>query len=710
MANIVEILVTSKNLATPGFAAAEASGRSLSKSMTQMGAVATVAIAAVAVKSVEMASTYQRSTTRLVTSAGESVKNIDMVRKGMLDMAGQVGVSANDLSKSMYYVEAAGFHGADGLTALKAAAQGAAAEGADTTQVAKALTDILVDYHLSASSAADVTSKMVEAISHGKTNLQEFSGAFANIVPAASAAGIGFTDVMSALAQMTNHGFTARRAATNLAQALRSLLNPTSTMKDAFGEFGVSTATLKEKLHGPNGLTDAMEYLSQAAGKAGKEGTPEFAAALKRLMGTAPGANAALSTVGANFKATSDTIKEVGGATKDSEGKVKGFALVQKTLGQQTDQLKAAFESLMIEIGQKLIPVLTSVVTWVNKHKDATLALLGIVVGLGAALIVYTVAVKTAAMVTAIWEGAQWLLNAALDANPITLIIIAIAALVVGIIEAYKHSKTFRDIIQDIGKVATVAFNAVVTAAEAAFNWIKDHWKLLVLLIGGPIGAAALIVIKHWQAITGAAKAAFNWVVNHWKSLTGVLSGPFSAAFRAINTSIGKITGAVQAAFKFVGRIWPPIKNLLSGPFSAAWSVISGIFGKINGAISNTLGKIGGVIDKAKGIGSSIGGFLGFAHGGTIGAAATGGTRSGLTMVGEQGPELVHLPTGSHVMSNPDTRRALSGGGGGDSSPMIVVLQMDGHTMSKLLIDPMRRTIRHIGGTGSNSVQAALGS
>lgn len=85
-----------------------------------------------------------------------------------------------------------------------------------------------------------------------------------------------------------------------------------------------------------------MEYIAQAATKAGLEGTTAFAAALKSMMGTAPGANAALATVGANYQATADTIKAVGSATADSSGKVAGFALVQQTLGQQLKQLRAA--------------------------------------------------------------------------------------------------------------------------------------------------------------------------------------------------------------------------------------------------------------------------------------------------------------------------------------------------------------------------------
>lgn len=343
----------------------------------KLKALVPLSLAAIGYESVKMAAAFQKSTTQLVTSAGESVTKINMVRSGLLSMAGQVGVSANDLAKALYYVDAAGYHAADGLVVLRAAAQGAAAEGADTTTVAKALTDVLVDYHMKASSAADVTSKMVVAISHGKTNLQDFSGAFASIVPAASAAGISFNDVGAALAQMTNHGFTASRASANLAQALRSLLVPTNPMKKAFTEFGVSSTVLRDKLQGPNGLTDAMEYLSQAALKAGNEGTPAFAAALKRLMGTAPGANAALATVGANFSATTATINAMSGATADANGKVQGFALVQQNLSWQLKSLRAGFDSVMIRIGDGLIPILSRLITLVESRATPVIHALG---------------------------------------------------------------------------------------------------------------------------------------------------------------------------------------------------------------------------------------------------------------------------------------------------------------------------------------------
>ncbi|MEU2859909.1 phage tail tape measure protein [Streptomyces mirabilis] len=385
MSEVANLWVTLRAETAPftrGMSEAAAKGESFTAKMggvgTMMGKLgkATTAVGiGVAAVSVKMASDFQTATVRLVTSASETNDHLDMVRKGLLDMAGQVGVSATDLAKSMYYIEAAGFHAGDGLTVLKAAAQGAAAEGADTTTVGKALTDVLKDYHMKASAAGDVTSKMVTAISHGKVNLQDFSASFANIVPAASAAGISFNDVGAALSEMTNHGFTAQRGSQNLAQALRSLIKPTGPMKKAFAEFGVSADTLRAKLHSPTGLTDAMQYLSEKATKAGKEGTPEFAGALKQLVGTAAGANAALTTTGKNFKDTNDTIKAMGGSTADAQGKVKGFAEVQGTLHQKVNQLKDGLKSLLIELGTKLIPIITKAIDFFTKHKTATEAL-----------------------------------------------------------------------------------------------------------------------------------------------------------------------------------------------------------------------------------------------------------------------------------------------------------------------------------------------
>ncbi|MFD9633624.1 phage tail tape measure protein [Streptomyces violascens] len=649
---------------TAGMRTATAEGESFTAKMGGVGAVmskvgaATLAVGAgVAVVSVKMASDFQSSMVRLKTSAGETGEVVNgkltgalkQVSDGILSMAGQVGVSANDLAKSMYFVEAAGYHGAGGLTVLKAAAQGAAAEGADTTTVAKALTDVLKDYHLPAEQAGDVTSKMVTAVAHGKVNLQDFSASFANIVPAASAAGVSFNDVGAALSEMTNHGFTAQRASQNLAQALRSLLNPTAPMKKAFGQFGVTTDELSKKLHGPNGLTDAMEYLSQAATKGGKEGTPEYAAALKRLMGTASGANAALATTGENFNDTTGTIKAMAGSTVDAHGKVKGFAEVQQTLGQKVKQLKAGLDTLLIQLGTKLIPIVTSVIDFFTKHKTiteglaaaigvvltaavvkfATSAITGAVKGVGdlgkelgkaaKAVKAFAESEKLAAAASKIMAAGEAALNAVMDANPVVLIVIAIIALVAAMIYAYNHSARFRAIVQAaFHGVATVAlwlwhsvfepaFHGIATVVGWVVNFIKSHWPLLLAILTGPIGIAVLLIVKYWDKIKDAFVTAYHAVIDTALSLVAWVAG-LPARILAALVSLGKslwhwatdaFTQAKNAATTVAGGLITWVTGIpgrvlaaLSSLGSSLWTWATNAFNRAKDAASGVVGNL----------------------------------------------------------------------------------------------------------------------
>ncbi len=90
---------------------------------------------------------------------------------------------------------------------------------------------------------------------------------------------------------------------------------------------------------------------------------------------------------------------------------------------------------------------------------------------------------------------------------------------------------------------------------------------------------------------------------------------------------------------------------------------------------------------------------------GGIAGAASGGIRSGLTWVGEHGPELADIPAGSRVWSNPDSMRMASGQGGGP--PILVQLVLDGMVVAQQLLDPQREIVRRKYG---GSAQTAWGS
>lgn len=253
-----------------------------SKKMMLVGAGAAV----VAVASVKMAADFESSTTRLVTSAGETEANLGKVREGILGMAGDVGYSAEELSKALYTIESGGQHGAEGLKVLRAAAEGAKTENAELKTVADAVTSVLVDYHLKADDAASVTSKLVAATSAGKTTFEELSGAMSAVLPVASAAHVSIDDILGSLASMTVHGMSAQQAAQNLTDVIRHMQSPTQVQSKELALLGINAQDLAGKLQSA-GISGTLQMIAdkikQSLGAESQKVILDLGTALKTL-------------------------------------------------------------------------------------------------------------------------------------------------------------------------------------------------------------------------------------------------------------------------------------------------------------------------------------------------------------------------------------------------------------------------------------------
>jgi hypothetical protein len=237
-------------------------GTQVLKGATVAAAATVIAVGAIAVSSVHAAGTFEASTTRLITSANETRANIDLVRQGMLTMAGDVGYSTEALSTAMYKVESGGQHGAAGLQVLRAAAEGAKTENANLTTVADAVTTALVDYHGKASDAAEVTSKMVAATASGKMTFEDLAASLHSVLPNASAAHVSLNDILGDLAAMTVHGMSAQQAAQNLADTIKHMQTPTAVQAKELAILGMTTNQLAADLK-TKGLSGTLQEISQ---------------------------------------------------------------------------------------------------------------------------------------------------------------------------------------------------------------------------------------------------------------------------------------------------------------------------------------------------------------------------------------------------------------------------------------------------------------
>lgn len=140
-----------------------------------------------------------------------------------------------------------------------------------------------------------------------------------------------------------------------------------------------------------------------------------------------------------------------------------------------------------------------------------------------ASMVAHKVASVATAAATKAMAAAQWLLNAAMSANPIGLIVIALTALVAGLVLAYNKSETFRAIVDAIGR-------AIMTGLKAAVDWIVNTAWPAVLgffqAIGDAIGTAVGAVVGFGSSVIDALAGAASWLIETGQAIvSGLLDG-----------------------------------------------------------------------------------------------------------------------------------------------------------------------------------------
>ena len=247
-------------------------------------------------------------------------------------------------------------------------------------------------------------------------------------------------------------------------------------------------------------------------------------------------------------------------------------------------------------------------------------------------------------------------------------------------------------IVQGMLTVILGAFDAIISGAAKAFGWIPG--------IGGKLKDANAS-FDRWREgvdrnLTDAREKAFGFDealdrMNRTRTLKADIKS-WQAKLADARASLKKTTSQKAQA-----KLRADISDL-NNKIASARAKLNALNGKTSTTYIRTVDL---------GIGAEAANAARRAHGGMIGTAATGGIRGNLTMVGEQGPELVQLPTGSRVRSNPDTRRILGGSGRINGAAPAAALMIDaaGDDLSQLLLKILRHAIRDQGG----DVQVVLG-
>ena len=449
----------------------------------------TAGVAAIGTAAVKTASDFDAEMSKVSAISGATGEDFDALRDKAREMGSKKKFSASESAEAMEYMAMAGWKTEDMLEGIEGIMNLAAASGEDLGTTSDIVTDALTAFGLSAQDSGHFADILAAASSNANTNVSMLGESFKYVAPVAGSLGMSAEDTSVALGLMANSGIKASQAGTALRSILTRMAKPTKQSQAALDALGLS---LTDEQGNVKDLATLMGDMREAFSHCTDAEKAQYAALLAGQEG--------MSGLLAIVNASEADYNKLTGAIENCDGSAEDMALtMQDNLQGQLTILKSALEELAISIGDTLVPTIRKIVGviqgWVDKFNsldDGTkemIVKIGLFVAaigpvlLTVAKVVDTVikvkrafsAVKTA--VTAVIPAFK-ALGAAMMANPIVLIIAAIAALVVAFIYLWNTSEEFRNfwigLWEKIKGAVSTAWEAIKGFFTAAWEFIKS--------------------------------------------------------------------------------------------------------------------------------------------------------------------------------------------------------------------------------------------
>lgn len=411
--------------------------------------------------------------------------------------------------------------------------------------------------------------------------------------------------------QWKKFGLDGQTAMGLLSQGLKGGARDADLVADSIKEFSIRAIDgSKTTAQGFEAIGLDAGKMAAQIGKGGKGATDALDETLDRLRNIKDPVKrsaAAVQLFGTQAEDLGQALYSLDPSTAVAAlGKVGGAAdKMSKTV---SDSPSAALETFKRQATVKLAEVGGTFVQFAMDNKGAFGPLAGILGTVAAAILAVSVAQRIYATYTAIasaaqtvWNAEIWASTAALLANPMTWIVIAIIALVAAIVLIATKTTWFQQLWTAVWGYIKVATSAAVGWISGALSWFGT----LPGLFSGWWGAAKnwavtkMMELVHWvQGLPGRAGAALG-------GMYAAVRAPVVNAFTSMkNAAVDKAVSLVNWVRGLPGRVRSGLGNIGSLLWNAGSSVISGFINGIKskiGAVKDTLGDLTSKLTSWKG-------------------------------------------------------------------------------------------------------------
>lgn len=276
---------------------------------------------------------------------GISSEAMDQMSADILQVSKQIGRLPEDVIPSLYNSLSAGVPPDNVFAFLETANKLAVGGATDLGTAVDGLTTVVNAFGSDVISVGEASDIIFTAVKGGKTTVEELSNAMFNVAPIAASMGIAFGDVTAATATLTAAGTPTSVAMTQIRAALSELAKPTSQISKLFME--LTGQSFEEFIASGGNMKEGFDIIKKGAEAQGKP--------LAQFVGSVEALGAIQTLTGKGSEKFAAELLAAGDAAGATEA---AFAQGASGIGLVLDKIRAAINVFVIEIGQKLAPIL----------------------------------------------------------------------------------------------------------------------------------------------------------------------------------------------------------------------------------------------------------------------------------------------------------------------------------------------------------------
>ena len=499
----------------------------------------------------------------------------------------------------------------------------AAGEGGNLDTVSGGLVATINGFHGSFDEAGHYADVFAAACNNSALDVDSLSHAMSVAAPIFSSAGYSVNDAALYMGIMANNGIDADKAANSLKTGLARLVSPAKEGAEMMDKLGISVTNsdgtmkssiqIQKELHDAFGKLSESEQIAAASAIFGKNQMAPWLA----LINTAPEEVGELDTALANCAGTTDEM---------AEAMMSGF-------GGSLEKLKSSIDVLVTSIGEALAPTILKVATFIQNLVDKfnaltpaqqqTIVKIGLVVAAIGPLLVIIGKLLTSIGTIMTWapkivSGVQSVIGigsklmgglkalwAVIMANPIVLIVAAIAAAVAAFIYFWNTSEEFRNFWIGLWEAIKTAVSTVVQAIATFFTetipaaftsfveFFQGLWEGVKTFFSGIWEGMKEIVSTAWETIKNVVQVAIMAIGEFFSAALTIITLPFQFIWEnckeIITTAWEAIKGAISTALEAIktaiSTAWEAVKTVTSTVFEAVKTVVQTVWNGIKSVL-----------------------------------------------------------------------------------------------------------------------------